>query len=352
MYFASQGIRGISGDILDAARTLGVGERTVASRVILPLAAPAIATGASLAFAIILGLTSAVGALAPMLPPFRLGLGGPLGSGRQWWSFIALDDLLYLIHHVLTNDSVRGAVNATCMANGRSPVRRRFNWAMAASAKTATTATAPVTTNAQGEASTTWTIGTVAGVSTTVAPLVTTVYSVERIAALQVRARRVMRDLRISNVFMRHGDGFEGWPPYAPYDGIIVAAAGPGSVMPDWKRPSRMGTATFTNPPAFTAGLSNITVSTLAVGALTVTNVPTLTAGLSNLTALGTTALATMEIQKEYKAKDAKALRKAALRAAKAIAGGPRRQPSSCSGPAAASRSGPAGGSAAGTPSS
>ena len=34
-----------------------------------------------------------------------------------------------------------------------------------------------------------------------------------------------LRDLRIANVFMRHGDGFEGWPPYAPYDGILVAAA-------------------------------------------------------------------------------------------------------------------------------
>jgi protein-L-isoaspartate(D-aspartate) O-methyltransferase len=69
-------------------------------------------------------------------------------------------------------------------------------------------------------------IGTGCGYQTAVlAPLVTTVYSVERIAALQLRARRAMRDLRISNVFMRHGDGFEGWPPYAPYDGILVAAA-------------------------------------------------------------------------------------------------------------------------------
>lgn len=58
-------------------------------------------------------LTPAGGALTPMLPPFRLGLGGPLGSGRQWWSFIALDDLLYLIHHVLMKDTVRGPVNAT-----------------------------------------------------------------------------------------------------------------------------------------------------------------------------------------------------------------------------------------------
>ena len=69
-------------------------------------------------------------------------------------------------------------------------------------------------------------IGTGCGYQTAVlAPLVTTVYSVERIAALQLRARRAMRDLRIRNVFMRHGDGFEGWPPYAPYDGILVAAA-------------------------------------------------------------------------------------------------------------------------------
>ena len=58
-------------------------------------------------------LTPAGGALQPMLLPFRLGLGGPLGSGAQWWSFIALDDLLYLIHHVLLTDRVRGAVNAT-----------------------------------------------------------------------------------------------------------------------------------------------------------------------------------------------------------------------------------------------
>ena len=69
-------------------------------------------------------------------------------------------------------------------------------------------------------------VGTGCGYQTAVlAPLVTTLYSIERIAALQLRARRALRDLRISNVFMRHGDGFEGWPPYAPYDGILVAAA-------------------------------------------------------------------------------------------------------------------------------
>jgi uncharacterized protein (TIGR01777 family) len=53
------------------------------------------------------------GALKPMLLPFSLGLGGPLGPGSQWWSFISLDDLIYLIHHVLLDEKVKGPVNAT-----------------------------------------------------------------------------------------------------------------------------------------------------------------------------------------------------------------------------------------------
>nr|MBP6705238.1 DUF1731 domain-containing protein [Vicinamibacteria bacterium] len=58
-------------------------------------------------------LTPDGGALEPMILPFSLGLGGPLGHGGQWWSFIALDDLLHLILHLVVNDKVRGAVNAT-----------------------------------------------------------------------------------------------------------------------------------------------------------------------------------------------------------------------------------------------
>lgn len=58
-------------------------------------------------------LSPSGGALQPMLLPFSLGLGGPLGNGRQWWSFVALDDLLYLVHHILMNEKVRGPVNAT-----------------------------------------------------------------------------------------------------------------------------------------------------------------------------------------------------------------------------------------------
>jgi hypothetical protein len=57
-------------------------------------------------------LASRGGVLAPMLLPFRLGLGGPFGSGRQWMSWIALDDLLAAIRHLLGDDAARGAVNA------------------------------------------------------------------------------------------------------------------------------------------------------------------------------------------------------------------------------------------------
>ena len=51
------------------------------------------------------------GALAKMLPPFRLGMGGPLGSGDQWMSWIALDDHLHAMEHALFVDSVTGPVN-------------------------------------------------------------------------------------------------------------------------------------------------------------------------------------------------------------------------------------------------
>jgi uncharacterized protein len=52
------------------------------------------------------------GALAAMLTPFRLGAGGPVGSGAQWVSWIALDDLVGAILHALETESLAGAVNA------------------------------------------------------------------------------------------------------------------------------------------------------------------------------------------------------------------------------------------------
>jgi uncharacterized protein (TIGR01777 family) len=51
------------------------------------------------------------GALARMLPAFRLGLGGRLGSGRQWQSWIALEDEVRAIRHCLERDDVAGPVN-------------------------------------------------------------------------------------------------------------------------------------------------------------------------------------------------------------------------------------------------
>jgi uncharacterized protein len=57
-------------------------------------------------------LSPAGGALASMLPPMRLGLGGRIGNGRQWMSWIALDDAVGAIHHALVTDRLRGPVNA------------------------------------------------------------------------------------------------------------------------------------------------------------------------------------------------------------------------------------------------
>lgn len=56
-------------------------------------------------------LAAAGGALAKMLPLFRFGLGGPLGSGRQWMSWISLEDAVGAIRHALRDERCRGAVN-------------------------------------------------------------------------------------------------------------------------------------------------------------------------------------------------------------------------------------------------
>ena len=75
-------------------------------------------------------------------------------------------------------------------------------------------------------------IGTGCGYQTAVlAPLVKKIYSVERIPELLRKTKQRLRDLDIYNVQFRPGDGWEGWPKYAPYDGIIVAAAAP--VVPE-----------------------------------------------------------------------------------------------------------------------
>jgi uncharacterized protein (TIGR01777 family) len=57
-------------------------------------------------------LSAAGGALALMLPIFRLGIGGWIGSGRQYMSWIAIDDLVGILHHVINCNSIQGPVNA------------------------------------------------------------------------------------------------------------------------------------------------------------------------------------------------------------------------------------------------
>jgi uncharacterized protein (TIGR01777 family) len=53
------------------------------------------------------------GFITRMLTPFEFGLGGPLGSGRQWMSWIERDDLIRLIAHVIAKPELAGPINAT-----------------------------------------------------------------------------------------------------------------------------------------------------------------------------------------------------------------------------------------------
>jgi len=58
-------------------------------------------------------LSPAGGALERLLPPFRMGAGGKIASGRQWMSWIALDDVVRALHFLLVTDSLAGPVNLT-----------------------------------------------------------------------------------------------------------------------------------------------------------------------------------------------------------------------------------------------
>lgn len=71
---------------------------------------------------IVLGPANAAsgGALAQMLPAFKLGAGGPMGSGRQWMSWVHRDDLVDLIRWLLATGGARGAYNGTAPAPARN----------------------------------------------------------------------------------------------------------------------------------------------------------------------------------------------------------------------------------------
>ncbi len=69
-------------------------------------------------------LGNSEGALARMLPAFKLGLGGPIGRGNQWMSWIHIEDIIGLIFHCMERQDLSGAINATAP----EPVRnKRFS---------------------------------------------------------------------------------------------------------------------------------------------------------------------------------------------------------------------------------
>jgi len=75
-------------------------------------------------------------------------------------------------------------------------------------------------------------VGTGCGYQTMIlAPLVGTIYTIERIRDLMLATRTRLSGLGVHNVRLRHGDGMQGWPGQAPFDGILVAAAPAG--IPD-----------------------------------------------------------------------------------------------------------------------
>jgi uncharacterized protein (TIGR01777 family) len=57
-------------------------------------------------------LTKEGGALGTMLTPFKLGVGGVIGSGKQWMSWISMEDHIAVINYVIENENIRGAVNS------------------------------------------------------------------------------------------------------------------------------------------------------------------------------------------------------------------------------------------------
>jgi uncharacterized protein (TIGR01777 family) len=108
------GIYGDRGDeILDESSAPGSDFLSAVAREWEAAADPARQAGirvVNLRFGVILSPKG--GALAKILPPFRLGAGGKVGSGRQWMSWIALDDVLGVIQFAIFTDSVTSPVNA------------------------------------------------------------------------------------------------------------------------------------------------------------------------------------------------------------------------------------------------
>jgi uncharacterized protein (TIGR01777 family) len=124
------GFYGNRGDeILDETSPPGSGILAGICRAWEQAAAPAAEAGIRVAFlriGLVLGRSG--GALAKMLPVFRLGLGGRLGHGAQYWSWVAIDDVVQAISFILNNPAVRGPVN---MVAPNAVTNREFTAALA-----------------------------------------------------------------------------------------------------------------------------------------------------------------------------------------------------------------------------
>lgn len=117
------GYYGDRGDeVLDEASAPGEGFLAEACREWEEAASPAREAGirvVHLRFGVV--LWPAHGALERMLVPFRLGAGGPMGDGRQFWSWVSLDDVVGAIVHAAATPGLEGPVNVTAPR----PVRNR-----------------------------------------------------------------------------------------------------------------------------------------------------------------------------------------------------------------------------------
>ena len=107
------GIYGERGeDIVDESSELGKGFLVDVGRQWEKSTAPAAKAGIRVVN-IRLGvvLSASGGALNKMLLPFKMGLGGVIGSGKQYMSWVSIDDVVKMIQYVMANDSMRGPVN-------------------------------------------------------------------------------------------------------------------------------------------------------------------------------------------------------------------------------------------------
>ncbi len=118
---SATGFYGSRGDeVLTEQSSSGPGFLSEVCRTWEGATAPAVSAGirvAHLRFGVV--LTPFGGALRQMLPLFRLGLGGKLGGGRQWMSWITLKDLLEAVFHIMADEGASGPYNVVAPA----PVR-------------------------------------------------------------------------------------------------------------------------------------------------------------------------------------------------------------------------------------